>query len=81
MPYLVNKNQEFGYGFYDGISGIVTQPLDGAKKQGFAGFLKGFGKGIGGIVLKPGAGMGLKSVPIEPSADDSRYLGSAWLYI
>ena len=48
--------QEFGFGFYDGISGLVTQPLEGAKKEGVAGLIKGFGKGIGGVVLKPGAG-------------------------
>lgn len=48
--------QEFGFGFYDGISGLVTQPLEGAKKDGVAGLIKGFGKGIGGVVLKPGAG-------------------------
>jgi hypothetical protein len=29
--------------------------MEGAKKEGAAGFIKGFGKGIGGIVLKPGA--------------------------
>ena len=51
-----NLFKEFGYGMYDGISGLVTQPMEGAKKKGFSGFLKGFGKGIGGIVLKPGAG-------------------------
>lgn len=48
-------SKEFGYGFYDGISGLVTQPLDGAKKEGFGGFVKGIGKGFGGVVLKPGA--------------------------
>ena len=48
--------QEFGYGIYDGISGLVTQPLGGAKKEGFLGLIKGFGKGIGGVVLKPQAG-------------------------
>lgn len=41
---------------YDGISGLVTQPLEGAKKEGFVGLIKGFGKGIGGVVLKPNAG-------------------------
>ncbi|OBT44690.1 hypothetical protein VE00_04443 [Pseudogymnoascus sp. WSF 3629] len=45
----------FGYGFYDGISGLVTQPMKGAEKEGAAGFLKGIGRGIGGLVLKPGA--------------------------
>ena len=48
--------QEFGFGFYDGISGLVTQPLEGAKKGGVSGLAKGFGKGIGGLVLKPAAG-------------------------
>ena len=49
-------SQEFGFGIYDGISGLVTQPLEGVKKEGVAGLIKGFGKGIGGAVLKPGAG-------------------------
>jgi hypothetical protein len=48
--------KSFGYGVYDGISGLVTQPLAGAKKGGVAGALKGFGKGIGGVVLKSAAG-------------------------
>ncbi|KAL1304257.1 hypothetical protein AAFC00_000671 [Neodothiora populina] len=52
---LMAAGKGFGYGFYDGITGLVTQPLEGAKKEGAAGFVKGFGKGIGGIVFKPGA--------------------------
>jgi hypothetical protein len=48
--------KEFGLGFYDGISGLVTQPLRGAQKEGGMGFLKGLGKGFGGLVLKPAAG-------------------------
>ncbi|MCJ1386371.1 hypothetical protein MMC17_009497 [Xylographa soralifera] len=47
--------KEFGFGFYDGITGLVTHPLEGAKKEGMAGLIKGFAKGIGGVVLKPGA--------------------------
>ncbi|KAI1334644.1 hypothetical protein F5Y15DRAFT_401146 [Xylariaceae sp. FL0016] len=47
--------KEFGFGMYDGIAGLVTQPLRGAQKEGGMGLLKGFGKGIGGIVLKPAA--------------------------
>lgn len=34
----------------------MTHPLEGAKKEGFSGLAKGFGKGIGGLVFKPGAG-------------------------
>ena len=48
--------QAFGYGMYDGISGLATQPLRGAEKEGAAGLLKGIGKGIGGLILKPAAG-------------------------
>lgn len=47
--------QEFGYGMFDGITGLITQPMEGAKKEGAAGFIKGFGRGIGGVVFKPGA--------------------------
>jgi UDP:flavonoid glycosyltransferase YjiC (YdhE family) len=49
--------KEFHYGFYDGITGLVTQPLKGAEKEGAAGFFKGAAKGIGGLLLKPAAGI------------------------
>lgn len=48
--------KEFGFGMFDGITGLVTQPLRGAEKDGGIGLLKGFGKGIGGLMLKPAAG-------------------------
>lgn len=57
---------------FDGITGLVTQPMAGAKKDGAAGFVKGIGKGIGGIMLKPGAGkfvpqhLGYTSNVIQP---------------
>jgi hypothetical protein len=44
-------------GFWDGITGLVTQPIMGAKKEGGAGFVKGIGRGIAGVVVKPGAGI------------------------
>ena len=47
--------KEFGYGFYDGITGLVTQPIQGARKEGAAGFAKGLARGAFGLVLKPGA--------------------------
>jgi uncharacterized protein YgfB (UPF0149 family) len=49
--------KEFGYGWYDGVTGMVTQPWKGAQKEGVAGFVKGIGKGVGGIIAKPGAAM------------------------
>lgn len=54
---LKAAGREFRYGMFDGITGLVTQPLRGAEKEGTAGLLKGIGKGIAGVVLKPGAGM------------------------
>jgi hypothetical protein len=48
--------KEFGYGLFDGISGLVMQPLRGAEKEGASGLVKGFGKGIGGLITKPAAG-------------------------
>ncbi|KAI0881589.1 glycosyltransferase family 1 protein [Annulohypoxylon maeteangense] len=47
--------KEFGFGMFDGITGLVTQPLRGAEKEGAMGALKGFSKGIGGLMLKPAA--------------------------
>ncbi|KAL5314993.1 hypothetical protein ACEPPN_017643 [Leptodophora sp. 'Broadleaf-Isolate-01'] len=52
---LKAAGKEFGYGMFDGITGLVTQPLRGAEKEGAAGLIKGIGKGIGGLILKPGA--------------------------
>ncbi|KAL8888808.1 MAG: hypothetical protein Q9215_003835 [Flavoplaca cf. flavocitrina] len=52
---LRTAGKEFGYGVYDGVTGLVTQPIKGAKQEGVAGFVKGFGKGIGGFLLKPSA--------------------------
>ncbi|KEQ80652.1 UDP-Glycosyltransferase/glycogen phosphorylase, partial [Aureobasidium pullulans EXF-150] len=45
------------FGIYDGISGLVTEPIKGARKEGAIGALKGFGKGLGGIYWKPNAGL------------------------
>jgi hypothetical protein len=49
--------QELVTGLYDGLSGFVMEPIEGAKESGPSGFAKGVGKGIGGVVLKPCAGM------------------------
>ena len=48
--------KEFGFGMYDGLSGILTQPYHGAKKEGSLGLVKGVGKGLAGVIAKPGAG-------------------------
>lgn len=45
------------FGIYDGITGLVIEPVKGAKQEGALGALKGFGKGLGGIYWKPNAGL------------------------
>ena len=63
--------EEFVYGTYDAFSGLVTQPIDGAKHNGATGMLAGVGKGVGGLVLKQSAaiiaplGMAMKGVQKE----------------
>ena len=47
--------REFSYGWYDGITGLVTQPWKGAQKEGAGGFFKGVGKGVGGFFAKSSA--------------------------
>ncbi|CAM1507774.1 Fc.00g046220.m01.CDS01 [Cosmosporella sp. VM-42] len=47
--------KEFGLGWYDGVTGLVTHPWKGAQKDGASGFLKGIGKGMGGFLTKPSA--------------------------
>ncbi|KAK4961034.1 hypothetical protein LTR10_001523 [Elasticomyces elasticus] len=49
--------REFAYGWYDGVTGLFTQPWKGAQKEGASGFVKGIGKGVGGFIAKPTAAM------------------------
>ncbi|KAF2156997.1 glycosyltransferase family 1 protein [Myriangium duriaei CBS 260.36] len=49
---------EFCFGIYDGLSGLVLQPAKGVRDAdgvpaSIAGFWTGIGKGIGGVVFKP----------------------------
>lgn len=49
--------QAAGYGLWDGVSGVVTQPYKGVKKDGAKGLAKGMGKGLIGLVAKPASGL------------------------
>ncbi|XGW23678.1 hypothetical protein V3C99_005698 [Haemonchus contortus] len=46
-----------GAGVIDGITGIVTKPIEGAKREGGLGFVKGVGKGLIGVVTRPVSGV------------------------
>ncbi|RMZ66476.1 glycosyltransferase family 28 domain-containing [Pyrenophora seminiperda CCB06] len=43
---------ELVYGVKDGVTGLFTQPYNGAKNNGLVGAIRGIGFGIGGFVLK-----------------------------
>ncbi|KAK0386302.1 hypothetical protein NLU13_6139 [Sarocladium strictum] len=49
---LKAAGKEFGYGVYDGFTGVVRLPIRGAKQDGAVGFVKGTGMGLMGFVLK-----------------------------
>ncbi|GFY45163.1 vacuolar protein sorting-associated protein 13 [Trichonephila inaurata madagascariensis] len=44
-------------GVFDGVTGIVTKPIEGAREGGVGGFFKGVGKGLIGVVTRPTAGV------------------------
>lgn len=48
--------KELIYGTYDGVTGILTQPIIGARDEGVLGATKGVGKGVAGIFVKPFGG-------------------------
>ncbi|XP_077211040.1 calcium-dependent lipid-binding family protein isoform X2 [Tasmannia lanceolata] len=44
-------------GFFRGVTGILTKPLEGAKTSGVEGFVQGVGKGIIGVAAQPVSGV------------------------
>ncbi|KAJ5771840.1 CAZyme family GT1 [Penicillium odoratum] len=58
--------KELKDGFYFGIKGLGTHPRDGLKHDGTKGLFKGVGKAMGGVILKPTAGLwGLAGYPLS----------------
>ncbi|KAH7273909.1 hypothetical protein B0J15DRAFT_567405 [Fusarium solani] len=58
--------KELALGFYDGVAGLAVQPWKGAVKDGPIGLVKGFGKGMGGLIFKPAAGIfGIAAYPMQ----------------
>jgi hypothetical protein len=49
---LKAAGEEFVFGIYDGVTGVVVQPYNGARENGAIGFVKGVGMGLTGFVLK-----------------------------
>eukprot|EP00850_Spirogloea_muscicola_P001736 SM000006S19501 [mRNA] locus=s6:1093208:1119415:+ [translate_table: standard] len=54
---LIRGAQDLGAGFYEGITGLVTNPVAGLEHGGTVGCVKGVGKGMAGLVVKPASGI------------------------
>lgn len=44
-------------GFFRGVTGILTKPLEGARSSGMEGFVQGMGKGVIGAAIQPVSGV------------------------
>jgi hypothetical protein len=44
-------------GLYGGVTGILSQPFRGAKRDGLVGLVRGIGVGVLGVVVKPAVGV------------------------
>lgn len=45
------------HGFKEGITGVVTKPIEQTKRQGAIGLIKGVAQGMAGLVVKPVTGI------------------------
>ncbi|KAI5118322.1 hypothetical protein M0805_006605 [Coniferiporia weirii] len=45
------------YGYYDGITGLVKEPVQGGKKEGFMGVIKGSARSFVNATARPAAGI------------------------
>ncbi|KAH7928152.1 glycosyltransferase family 1 protein [Leucogyrophana mollusca] len=56
----------FFYGYYDGITGLVREPIEGAKKEGLFGAVKGSARSFVNVNMRPAAGaVGLVAHPAQ----------------
>ncbi|XP_026322169.1 vacuolar protein sorting-associated protein 13 [Hyposmocoma kahamanoa] len=44
-------------GVVDGVTGVFTKPVEGAREEGVGGFFKGLGRGAVGLVARPTTGV------------------------
>ncbi|CAI5945627.1 unnamed protein product, partial [Closterium sp. NIES-65] len=68
--------QDVGLGFVGAVTGLVLQPLEGARREGAVGAVKGVGKGVVGLVTKPLSGLlGFASTLTESAGTGIRAIG------
>jgi len=54
------------YGYYDGITGLVREPYEGAQKEGFIGAVKGSLRSFANATIRPAGGIvGLIAHPVR----------------
>eukprot|EP00731_Ephydatia_muelleri_P033896 Em0041g9a len=54
---LGHKLGGFAMNLFEGVTGVVTQPVKGLQKEGAIGLLKGTGKGLVGLLVRPAGGL------------------------
>lgn len=54
---LAQSGKGLVMGVVDGVTGVFTKPISGAKEEGVEGFFKGVGKGVAGLLTRPTAGI------------------------
>lgn len=53
---VANGANSLGSSMASGFAGVLTQPIEGAERDGVGGFFSGLGKGLVGVVAKPMVG-------------------------
>lgn len=53
---IASNAETLGRGVIEGVTGVFTKPVQGAREEGASGFVKGLGKGLIGVVLRPVSG-------------------------
>ena len=54
---LIQNSKNLARGFLSGVTGLVSKPMEGVKKEGFEGLIKGVGHGVVGLVAQPTTGI------------------------
>ncbi|KAF1611674.1 UNVERIFIED_CONTAM: Vacuolar protein sorting-associated protein 13, partial [Eudyptes robustus] len=54
---ITRAGENLTQGVVDGITGVFTKPIEGARQGGVVGFTKGIGKGLIGAVTRPASGL------------------------
>lgn len=72
---LLAGGKSLATGIFAGVTGLVTDPLKGAKEDGAVGFIKGMGKGVVGLATKSTSGVvGLASNTLKGVGNTATFL-------